>query len=194
MPEIIFVERRRKRKWPWVLGIFGLLCVLCCGLCLAATIPLRQQWPARIAAMPDELAGLKRDKDPLVSLVAKAAEAEIRKERIVDDAFAAMYVDPKTKGKEDKQVLVFGATLLVLDPAGELKKAIQGAGKGISDVTALEDGISCANGKDDKDKKVVICAWIDHGSLGVGVFYGGRSMRDSAAVLRALRKEIILRP
>ncbi|WP_117210077.1 hypothetical protein [Allorhizocola rhizosphaerae] len=191
MPEIVFVERPRKRKWPWVLGIIGTLCVLCSGLCLAATIPLREQWPARIAAMPDELAGLRRERDPLVNLVAAAAEREIRNEQIVDDAFAAMYGDPKSK---DRQVLVFGATLLILDPPGELKKAIAGAGKSISEVTPFDEGISCANGKDDKDKPIVVCAWIDHGSMGVGLFYGARSMPASAAWLRALRNEIILRP
>jgi len=112
--------------------------------------------------------------------------------RLGPDAF----VDPNAN---DRNAYVFGGTLLVWDPAGTMRQAIQDAGTSISDVTSLDAGsmggeLKCANGKDDKRKAIVICAWVDHGSVGIGVFYGGRSMLDSAAFLRALRAAIIIRP
>ncbi|HCT80306.1 MAG TPA: hypothetical protein DGT23_27835 [Micromonosporaceae bacterium] len=196
MPQVVFVEVVRKRRWPWVLGILGLLSVICCGVCAAITGPVWEQYPSRIAAMPQDVAGLRRDDTDVVRLVAMEAAHRIRSEQSVDDAFVAAFADPKAK---DRQVIVFGATLLIWDPGAELKKAIQGAGENLSDIKPYPTGemggqLKCANGKDDKGKAVVICAWIDHGSMGVGVFYGARPMDESADFLRILREKIILRP
>jgi hypothetical protein len=196
MPQVIVVEVRRKRRWPWVLGIFALLSAICCGICAAVTGPIWKEYPSRIAVMPDQVGGLRRDDNGIVRLVALAAADRIRQEQGVDNGFADAFVDPNAN---DRNAYVFGGTLLVWDPAATMRQAIQDAGTSISDVTSLDAGsmggeLKCANGKDDKRKAIVICAWVDHGSVGIGVFYGGRSMLDSAAFLRALRAAIIIRP
>lgn len=196
MPEVIFVREPRKRRWPWVLGTFALLGILCCGLCAAFTAPIRAQYPSRVAAMPKEVAGLKRSDDPMVRTVAAAAADRFRLEPFIDDAFAHMLTDPKSG---DRQVIVFGATLLILDPAKELKKAIQGAGETISSVTDYPPGpmggeLKCANGEDENSKAVTFCAWVDHGSVGVALCYGKRSMAQCSSILRTVREKIIIRP
>jgi hypothetical protein len=196
MPQVILVEVPRKRRWPWVLGIFAVLCLVCCGICGAVAAPVFKDYPSRIAVIPEQVGGLQRDDNDIVRLVALAAADRIRIEQGVDDGFAGAFNDPKGK---QRPAYVFGGTLLIWDPAAALRQAIQGAGSSISDVTAFEAGrmggqLKCANGKDDKQKPIVICAWVDHGSVGIGVFYGGRPMADSAAFLRALRETIIIRP
>lgn len=196
MPQVVYVEVRRKRRWPWVLGVFALLGVICCGVCVAATAPIRKEYPSQIAAVPDQMAGLRMDDSGLVKLIVDEAEHRIRTEQGVDDAFAAAFADPRAA---DRKAIVFGATRLLWNPAGDLDKAIQGAGQSLSGITAFPAGrmggdLKCANGKDDQGTAVVICAWVDHGSLGIGVFYGGRPMDNCANFLRALREAIIIRP
>jgi len=199
MPHVVFVQRPRRKRWPWVLGVFGIIAMLCCGSCFALnafTAPIRAQYPARVAALPQELPGLRRSDDPIVRTIAAAAVERFRWEPYVDDAFAAMYVDPKSR---DRQVIVFGATALLLDPGGELDKQVKSAGDTISGVTTYPPGLMggqlrCANGKDDKNKPVVLCAWADHGSLGVAMCHGRRPMDECAALLGTLREKIIIRP
>jgi hypothetical protein len=196
MPQVIFVEVARKRRWPWVLGIFGLLGMICCGLCAFALIPVGEQYPSKIAPMPPEVAGLQRDNNGAVRLVALAAADRIRLEWNIDDAFADNYVDPKS-GK--RNVITFGATLLVWNPGGDLDNAIKNAGQSISSVQTFPAGrmgghLKCANGKDDKGNPVVVCAWIDHGSMGMNLCYGQRPMPECARFLRELREAIIVRP
>ena len=53
---------------------------------------------------------------------------------------------------------------------------------------------SCGAGRaSDDGQPVVVCAWIDHGSIGLGIFYGGRDQADSAALFIAIRQEILYR-
>jgi hypothetical protein len=196
MPQVILVEVPRKRRWPWALGIFALLGVVCCGICAAVTGPIWKEYPSRIALIPERVGELQRDDSDLMRLVALAAADRIRIEQGVDDGFAGAFLDPKSK---ERNAYAFGGTLLVWDPADALRKAIQGAGSTITQVTTFDAGrmggqLKCANGQDDKHKPIVICAWVDHGSVGIGVFYGGRSMPDCAAFMRALREAIIIRP
>ena len=196
MPHVVFVEVARKRRWPWVLGIFGLLSMICCGLCAFATIPVWEQYPSQIAPMPPEVAGLQRDNNGAVRLIALAAADRIRLEWNIDNAFADNYIDPKS---DKRNIITFGATLLVWNPGGDLDNAIKGAGQSISDVQTFPAGkmggyLKCANGKDDKGHPVVVCAWIDHGSMGMSLCYGQRPMPECARFLRELREEIIVRP
>lgn len=196
MPQVIVVQMPRKRRWPWVLGVLALLGLVCCGICAGVTGPIWKEYPSRIAAIPEQVGGMQRDDNGLTRLIAAAAADRIRVEQGIDDGFAGAFIDPKAK---DRNAYAFGGTLLIWNPADALSKAIQGAGSTITDVTAFETGrmggqLKCANGQDDKHKPIVICAWVDHGSVGIGVFYGGRSMAESAAFLRALREAIIIRP
>ncbi|WP_020521693.1 hypothetical protein [Catelliglobosispora koreensis] len=195
-PQVIFVEVARKRRWPWVLGIMGVLMVLCCGICGAVVAPVFGEWPSTIAATPAEVGGLKRDDNALVKLITAEANYRLRASEFIDGSFVNVFQDPSSK---DKGVVAFGGTGLIWDPEKTLKDVIQGAGENIWDVSTFPPGslgglLKCGKGKDDQGKPVVMCAWIDHGSMGIGIFYGGRSKEDSATFMRALRSEIIVRP
>ena len=122
--------------------------------------------------------------------------SKIQAEQGVDGAFAAKLNDP---ADASRPVVVFGATRLILDPAGEMRKAIGGLGDGqVAGVRGYAAGarggqLKCADTHDDEGTAVVVCAWFDHGSVGVGLFYGGRSMDDSAAALREIRAAILVK-
>ena len=195
-PQVVFVEVRRKRRWPWVLGIFGLLMVLCCGLCGVIVSPLFGEYPSSVAATPSEVGGLKRDDNWLVQLIAAEANYHLRASEHVDGSFANKFDDLKNK---ERSVIAFGGTGLIWDPKATLDAVIKGAGQNLWDVKDFPPGkmgglLRCGDGKDDKGQAVVTCAWIDHGSMGIGVFYGKRSMQDGAKFMRALREAIIIRP
>jgi hypothetical protein len=196
VPQVIIVQVPRRRRWPWVIGVFALLGVLCCGVCTAFSAQLWGEYPSRIAATPAEVGGLQRDDNGLVRLIAEEAKFRIRASEHVDDSFADHFLDP---ADSKRNVIAFGGTGLIWDPAGTLKAVIQGAGQDLKHVTDFPAGplgglLKCGDGKDDQKKDVVLCAWIDHGSMGIGVFYGKRSQRDSAEFLRALREAVIIRP
>ncbi len=196
MPQVVFIEVPRKRRWPWVLGIFGLLCAICCGLCAFATVPVWEQYPSKLAKMPEEVAGLKRDPSDVVKVIALAAAERLRLEWNIDDAFADNYIDPKSA---QRHIITFGATLLVWNPGGDLDAAIKREGQNLSDVQPFPAGrlggyLKCANGKDDREKPVVLCAWTDHGSMGMSICYGHRPMPECADFLRQLRERILIRP
>lgn len=195
-PQVVFVEVRRKRRWPWVLGIFVTWCLLCCGLCGVVIAPLFGEYPSTVAATPSEVGGLKRDDNWLVQLVAAEATYRIQASRYVDGGFAAKFDDPKNR---DRSVIAFGGTGLIWDPDKTLADTIKGAGENLWGVQSFPAGkhggsLKCGDGKDNQGKQVVMCAWIDHGSMGIGVFYGKRSMKDSADFLRSLREQVIIRP
>ena len=195
-PQVIFVEVARKRRWPWVLGILGLLMLLCCGLCGAIVSPLFGEYPSSVATTPADVDGLKRDDNVIVQLVTAEANFHLRASPYVDGSFVERFEDPKSK---DRGVIAFGGTGLIWDPEKTLADTIKGAGQNLRNVTSFPPGkwgglLKCGDGKDNEGKDVVMCAWIDHGSMGIGVFYGKRSMQDSARFMRALREAVIIRP
>lgn len=59
-PRVVYAERPRRRRWPWVLGVLTALSLGCCGVLAAVTAPMREQWPVR-AQIGGEVAGLVRD-------------------------------------------------------------------------------------------------------------------------------------
>jgi len=190
------VEVPRRRRWPWFLVAFLVFDLLCCGACGLIAAPLWGEYPSRIAATPASVGGLRRDDNGLVRLIAEEAKFRIRASDHVDDSFADRYVDPRNAARS---VIAFGGTGLIWDPAGTLHAVIQGAGQDLRNVADYPAGplgglLKCGDGKDDKQQDVVLCAWIDHGSMGIGVFYGKPAHGDAAAFLRALREAVIIRP
>jgi hypothetical protein len=195
-PQVIFVEVPRKRRWPWVLGTLALMMMLCCGLCGVIISPLFGEYPSRIRQTPADVAGLQRDDNALVQLITAEANFRLRASEFVDESFVDVFKDPKSS---DRGVVAFGGTGLIWDPEKTLADTIKGAGPNLWDVTPFPPGtmggqLKCGDGKDNEGKAVVMCAWIDHGSMGIGVFYGKRSKQDSASFMRALREAVIIRP
>ncbi|MEV4413445.1 hypothetical protein [Catellatospora sp. NPDC049609] len=196
-PQVVYVERPRRRRWPWVLGVLTALSLGCCGVLAAVTAPMRAQYPVR-AELGATVAGLVRDDSPEVRRAADELLAKIHKEQDVRDAAVAKLDDPKAPGRRPLVLIV--ATRFILDPGGELDRALDGVGRTrLTDRRGYAAGprgghLRCGKTKDTgSGEAVVACAWIDHGSLGVGLFYGGRSMDDSAALLRRVRDAVLVK-
>jgi hypothetical protein len=196
-PQVVYVERPRRRRWPWVLGVLTVLSLGCCGVLAAVTAPMRAQYPVR-AELHATVAGLARDDSPEVRNAANELIAKIHREQDVRDAEVAKLDDPKALGRQP--VIVIVATRFILDPGGELDKALDGVGSTqLTDRRSYPAGlrgghVRCGNTKDTgSGAPVVACAWIDHGSLGLGLFFGDRSMDDSAALLRRIRDDVLVK-
>jgi hypothetical protein len=195
---VVFVERPRRRRWPWVLGTLAVLGLACCGIAAALTAPIRAQYPAHVV-IGKQVAGLVQDTGVGATVATNALRDQIRSNQHVDSAFAAAFNDPAAPGEH---LVLFGATEFIWDPGGIMNGTIQSlSAQGMTNVTAYPAGpmggvIRCADTVDSSfgtAQPIVLCAWIDHGSIGVGAFYGGRPMADCAAELREIRQVVLVR-
>jgi hypothetical protein len=192
-PTVVYIEVPRRRRWPWTLFALAVVGALCCGVGGALTAPIWQQYPASVS-VGESVAGLQQVHTPEIDERAHTMVVSMRRDQGADQAFAAVLADPADPAR---QVVVVGGTRFILDPAGELDGAIRGQAKNITDVAPYDPGdlggeLRCGEGRDN-GQPVVVCAWIDHGSIGLGIFYGGWAQTDSAALFTAIRQEILYR-
>jgi hypothetical protein len=188
---VIVIERPRRRRWPWILGSIAALSLMCCFAALVVWTPIGREYPAYLE-LSDDVAGLTRSDDPDYRLASAELVAKMYREENVDDAVATVLTDAK-----GRVVLLVGATRLIWNPSGALDRAIRGvADRDLRELTAFSDlggHITCANTVDDKDQPLVVCAWIDHGSIGLGFYYGSWTMKDCATSLRDIREAVVRR-
>lgn len=179
---------RRRRRWPWVL----LLTIACCCGCPAYYgRPIWSQYPVH-ASLPAQVADLSLRDDNRSEETARRLETEVRKEHwLAEETFAGVYTDPN-----GKQVTVFGATGVRLDPEGDADDEIARlAGTyRLGEVEKIDTGVRgrhqrCAVGRADGGT-VVVCTTVDHGSIATAVFTR-LSVQDSAALLETLRARIV---
>ena len=193
-PYVIVVERRRRRRWPWVIGGLAVLSVLCCVGALVLWAPIGREYPAYLELGDRVVAGLSRTDNPEFRQAAADMMVEMYREHGVSDAVAAVLLDP---ADERRTVILIGATKLFLDPAKAMDGAIRSVGgsrlKDLTPYPNLGGHLTCGNAVDDKEAPVVVCAWIDHGSIGVGIYYGSWTMDECASKLRDIRVEIVRR-
>lgn len=192
--EIIYIERPRRRKWPWVLGALALIMLCCCGSCYGVVNELGGEYPASLH-VPQDVAGLERTTNGVYAAAAAVAQGQIQASGGVETAAVAVLEDPK---RPDQPVIFVGGTRLIWDPSGDLNKVITQMGTDLSGTKNFPAGsqggtLKCANAKDNERKPVVVCAWIDHGSLGIGIFYGNRPMAECAQMLVAIRAGVLSR-
>jgi hypothetical protein len=187
---VIVIERPRRRRWPWILGSIAALSVLCCVAGLVVWTPIGREYPAYLE-VGDTVAGLTRSDNPDYRLASAELVAKMYREESVDDAVATVLTDAK-----DRVVILIGATRLIWNPAGELDNAIRSVAGDLRDVTEypqLGGNLTCANTVDDKDQPLVVCAWMDHGSIGLGFYYGAWTMTDCATSLHDIRAAVVRR-
>lgn len=190
---MIYVEQPRRRRWPWIVGGLVVLLIICGVLGLGVTAPMREQHPAKIS-IASNVAGLRVLEGAEIDKATAELERQIRTQHGVNESVARMFEDPSNR---EQPVYFFGATLFILDPPGDLTKAMRDL-TNASNIKSYDAGpfggyLRCGPTTTDDDKPAVACAWIDHGSIAVGVFPGGRSMDDSAAKLRQIRGEVLSR-
>ena len=190
---VVYVQRPRRRRWPWTLTTLAALGALCCGVGAALTAPIWRQYPATVS-VGETVAGLQQVHTDEIDAMAQDMVVSLRADQGADQAFAAVLADP---ADSERQVIIVGGTRFILDPARELDTAIREQGKHITEIVAYDPGamggeLRCGDGRD-KDRPVVVCAWIDHGSVGLGFFYGDRGRNESAQLFSAIRSEILNR-
>lgn len=191
---VVYVERPRRRRWPWVVGVLVGVLGLCGGIGLAATASIRAQYPATVT-IPESVAGFMVVHNADYDKQTAELERKIRQEQNVDDAYARVLVDPNAAMRP---VFLFGATKFILDPAGDLTKATRDL-TNATQVQAYAPGrlggkLRCGRFTGDDGTQAVACAWMDHGSIGIAVCPGGRSMDNCADTLTRIREAILHRP
>lgn len=184
--------RKKTRKWPWVLLTMVLLCGGCCGGAFLWSKQIYDQYPAT-AATDAAVAGLTAVDDANADKVVSRLRGAIDTEQIDEARFSIVYRDTNKR-----RVTVFGTTRLVTDP----KKAIDTSMTELTgelqltDVHKVDAGPlggqeRCGTGRLD-GRSISMCAWTDHGSVGVGIF-SGRSIEASSPMLQEIRAAIIQR-
>lgn len=192
--------KRRGRGMAIALSVTGVvLALLALGGWFVGR-PLLAQWPATLSK-PERLAGLERSTEPALQQAADEIAADIRKDVKVDEAIAAFYHDP---AKAEKIVALVGGTAFLASPKAELDEAFRsarGEGMSIGEVVPVNAGplgglARCApaeqKGEGDAKVPLSVCAWADHGSLLIGLFFH-RPVDESAALLRTIRSEMLKR-
>lgn len=169
-----------------------LLCAGCCGGAFLWSKQIYDQYPAS-AATDTTVAGLTAVEDDAADQVVNRLRGSIDTEQIDEARFSVAYRDTNKR-----RVTVFGTTRLVADP----KKAIDASMTQLTgelqltDVHKVDAGPlggqeRCGTGRLD-GRSVSMCAWADHGSMGVGLF-AGRSIESSSPMLQEIRAAIIQR-
>lgn len=194
-------HRPRRRRWPWMLATLVLLFAACCACCVSWFWPYAKEYPASVS-LPPRAAGLVRLEDPASVAASRQLEVKVRTRYwLAEEVFAAIYAEPRTG---QRRVTVFGATLLLLDPERDLKAGFDAlTGElHLTDVREVSPGPAggyqrCATGRaavsgKGGEETVTVCGWADHGSIAIGVF-SGRTVGQSAGLLRQLREELVTR-
>jgi hypothetical protein len=190
------------RRVPKVLKILLVtvvtLVVLCAGLAGITAIVLygdySVQYPARFGA-PARIGSLVHTTNPALLQGERDVAAQLRKSGM-KQPFAAFYED---QSDPRHGVFVAGSTQRVLLPRFEVAGAfhtIQGDGIKIDDMRRVDAGkvggtVQCGTAAD-ANSDSVICAWADHGSVGV-IRLGNRSLKEAADVVREIRGAAIIR-
>jgi len=111
----------------------------------------------------------------------------------LDNTVGAVYRDPANK---DHDVLFFGGTSLVLNPAKDLDQAFSLLNDSSGTVTGIQDvppgtrgGVMRCGTSNGDGGPMVVCGWADRGSLAMALF-PGRSMDEAAQLLRDMRTAI----
>jgi len=186
--------RRRRRKWPWVFLVLALLCLGCCGGVYTWARPFYDQYPAT-ASTTAAVAGLTIVDDASAERTADRLRKAIDTDQLDEARFKVVYADQRNK---QSRITVFGTTRFITDPKKDLDA---GLGKladdlRMSDLREIDAGTlggeqRCGTGKLD-GKTITLCAWGDHGSIGVALF-ANRSVEASGPLLRDIRAAIISR-
>lgn len=169
-----------------------LSCGGCCGGAFLWSKQIYDQYPAT-AATDATVAGLTAVDDTSADKIVGRLRGAVDTEQVDEARFSVVYRDTSKR-----RVTVFGTTRLVTDP----KKAIDASMTQLTtqlqlaDVHKVDAGPlggqeRCGTGRVD-GRSVAVCAWADHGSMGVGLF-AGRSIEGSSPMLQDIRAAIIQR-
>jgi len=191
-PRPLPAYRKKRRKWPWVLITMAVLCAGCCGGAVLWSKQIYDQYPST-AVTDAAVAGLTAIEDATADQVVDRLRGAIDTQQLDEARFSVVYRDTSKR-----RVTVFGTTRFVGDPKKALDASMtQLTGQlQLTDVHKVDAGPlggeeRCGTGRLD-GRSMAMCAWADHGSMGVGLF-PGRSIEASSPMLQNIRGAIIQR-
>ena len=170
------------------------MCAGCCGGAYAIARPYYDEYPAT-AEVDAKVAGLDPVEDKTAQKTADRLRKAVDSEQLDEARFTVVYAGP---GNRQRRVTVFGTTRVITDPKKDLDAAM-GKLSGdlqLADVREVDAGPlggeqRCGTGKLD-GKAVSMCAWADHGSMGVALF-ASRTVEASGPILQNIRAGVIQR-
>lgn len=145
---------------------------------------------------PDTLpGGLTKETSADMQKIVDEMERDLRNDvGDVDQVAAGIY----SNGDPQKLVVLVAATSTVLFPDDEVDDAFSGfnataADGGVSGQTSYPAGdlggtVKCATGTED-ELAMTLCAWADHGSVGIAIFIG-RDLQESADLFLQIRPAV----
>ena len=182
--------RNRHTGLKITLGVLAGLLVLCAVGGFLAVRPFIGQYPATLTA-PDSVAGMQKLTDPTFQQLGDSMTTELKTQTQATSAIGAFYA---VGGDKTHAVMVAGVTKLILNPGTQMHEAISGMSTGgqlafdnMGDVDPGSMGgtAECGSAKV-SDVSMGVCAWADHGALGVIVAYN-RTPAQAADLMRQIR-------
>ncbi|MET7402241.1 hypothetical protein ABZS66_53050 [Dactylosporangium sp. NPDC005572] len=172
-----------------VSGIF-LICAIAACVFLW---PIVAEGGATVTTPASLPGGLQKQESAEMEQLVASMEADLRNDLdTVDQVVAGIYSDADPQNV----VVIVAAAATIISPGSELDNAFKGftsgAGNSVSmgSPTEYDAGkwggtLKCATGQS-SSIDMTLCAWADHGTLGIGVFIN-RSASESAALFRDIR-------
>lgn len=175
-------------------SIIGAVFLICAIAACVFLYPVFSEGSAHVSA-PATLPGdLKKDDSAEMQKVVDEMESDLRNDvGSVDEVAAGIY----SSGDPQKLVIIVAATSTILFPDSELDDAFKGfndsSNAGLTTQTEYDAGkfggkLKCSTGTSD-EVKMTLCAWADHGSVGIGVFIN-RDSAESAAMFVQIREAV----
>ncbi len=188
---------KKSRKGLWItLSVVVLVLIVGGVVAVIVALPFLTEGNAHLNK-PQTIAGMTLSTQPELVNAADQMKNEISRDVTNSTgSLGAFYSDPSD---ETKIVMVAGVTGRVADPGKELDDAFTGmssTGLPVSGIHTVDPGslggeAKCGSGET-SGQKLVVCAWADHGSLGMIVFFN-REAAASETLFRQFRDAILTR-
>lgn len=185
------VPPRKGKGLKITLGIVGALFLVCGVLSCVFLYPVISASGTAVTAPETLPGGLTKETSAEMQTIVDEMERDLRNDvGDVDQVAAGIYSD----GDVQKLVVLVAATSTVLFPDDEVKDAFSGfnttGGANLGGQTSYPAGdlggtVKCASGTED-DLPMTLCAWADHGSVGIAIFIG-RELKESADLFLQIR-------
>jgi hypothetical protein len=162
----------------------------------ASADPYAKERDASLSA-PKSLAGLTKSTDKELQKTAEDLTEQMKGSVPgARDTIAAFYEDPNDPAK---LVMVAGVTSDLPDPAAELDGTFRGLGTGGLPVSNVKKtnagplgGVAKCGTATAAGTPVAVCAWADHGSVGMTFFYN-RKVSESTSLFLKIRSTVLKR-
>lgn len=186
---------RKGKGLKITLGVLGALFLVCAVISCVFLYPIISASGTTVTAPATLPGGLTKETSDSMQKIVDGMERDLRNDvGDVDQVAAGIYSD----GDQQKLVVLVAATSTVVFPDDEIKDAFSGfnesvTGSGVGaqvDYPAGDLGgtVKCATGTE-KGVPMTMCAWADHGSVGIAVFVG-RELQEAAALFLQIRQVV----